>query len=175
MTIFFFLFIPENRLPVRGVPCRPSLMLNSYLCRQKQSNMDPRILRFLRRHHVLSLATTSRQGSWTAHCFYAFMPDRQSLVFTTGPDTRHGREMQQNPNVSAGIVLETKVIGMIRGIQLTGTEARAAYFKRFPFALAMKPDLWILQVNYVKMTDNRLGFGKKLEWEREDVIHREEQ
>ena len=82
--------------------------------------MDPRITRFLRRHHVLTLSTCSERGSWTAHCFYAFMPDNQALVFTTDPETRHGREMLQNPNVSGGIMLETKVIGKIRGIQLTG-------------------------------------------------------
>jgi uncharacterized protein YhbP (UPF0306 family) len=44
--------------------------------------------------------------------------------------------------------------------------ARTAYLLRFPFALAAKLDLWILEIDYVKMTDNRLGFGKKLEWRR---------
>jgi uncharacterized protein YhbP (UPF0306 family) len=136
--------------------------------------MDPRITRFLLRHHVLTLSTSSEQGSWTAHCFYAWMPDQASIVFTTDPDTRHGREMLQNPHVSGGIALETKVIGKIRGIQLTGTaqpvsditeaEARMAYLRRFPFALAVKLDLWVLHIDYIKMTDNRLGFGKKLEW-----------
>jgi len=116
--------------------------------------------------------------------------------------------MLQNPNVSGGIMLETKVIGKIRGIQLTGQalplervvtpakagapslntalphdpphpptpshalapltgEGRKAYLKRFPFALALKLDLWILHIDYIKMTDNRLGFGKKLEWRRQ--------
>jgi uncharacterized protein YhbP (UPF0306 family) len=47
-----------------------------------------------------------------------------------------------------------------------GEAARTAYLLRFPFALAAKLDLWILEIDYVKMTDNRLGFGKKLEWRR---------
>lgn len=183
--------------------------------------MYPRIVRFLRHHHVLTLSTFSGQGSWTAHCFYALMPDQQSLVFTTDPETRHGREMLQNTNVSGGIMLETKVIGKIRGIQLTGrafpatachscesvvtpakagvpslttalprdtphpptlpmdrdrlspasvAEGRKAYLKRFPFALAVKLDLWILHIDYIKMTDNRLGFGSKLLWLREDEV-----
>ena len=138
---------------------------------------------------MLTLSTFSAQGSWTAHCFYAWISDSQSIVFTTDPETRHGREMLLNPCVSGGIMLETKVIGKIRGIQLTGrafpcrpgesgnptsdngilvseSEARLAYLKRFPFALAVKLDLWVLTIDYVKMTDNRLGFGKKLEWRR---------
>jgi len=139
--------------------------------------MESRIIRFLNHHHVLTLSTTSESGSWTAHCFYAFIPERQSLVFTSAHDTRHGREVLQNQRVSGGIMLETKVIGMIRGIQLTGTVfpvgddgdslepvARTAYLKKFPFAIATKLDLWVLQIDYLKMTDNRLGFGKKLEW-----------
>jgi uncharacterized protein YhbP (UPF0306 family) len=154
--------------------------------------MDSRMVRFLKVHHVLTLSTFSDQGSWTAHCFYAFVRDSAALVFTTGPETRHGREMLQNPTVSGGIMLETKMVGKIRGIQLTGkacpchdtsdkgtppgghtlltwAEARNAYLKRFPFALAAKLDLWILTVDYIKMTDNRLGFGKKIEWTREQV------
>jgi uncharacterized protein len=150
-----------------------------------QMSMDSRLARLLRRHHVLTLSTTSVNGSWIAHCFYAFLPDDMVLVFTTDPNTRHGREMLQNPNVSGGIMLETKMVGKIRGIQLTGQaficqssesagamdpslpECRQAYLKRFPYAIAMKPDFWFLHINYVKLTDNRLGFGTKLEWERE--------
>jgi len=154
--------------------------------------MDPQIVRFIRHHHVFTLSTLSEAGSWTSHCFYAVMPDKQSIVFTTDPETRHGREMLKNSSVSGGIVLETKVIGKIRGVQFTGRSflltpaepvegvdntsseakepgARSAYIKRFPFALAAKLDLWILYIDYAKMTDNRLGFGKKLEWRREKI------
>jgi uncharacterized protein YhbP (UPF0306 family) len=143
--------------------------------------MLPAIERLLQKHHVLTLSTVSERGSWTAHCFYAWMPDRQALVFTTDPDTRHGMEMLANCNVSAGIALETTMVGKIRGIQLTGRAypagqtdesdlaavCHAAYIRRFPFALAAKLELWILYPDYIKMTDNRLGFGKKLEWTRE--------
>jgi len=82
--------------------------------------MSPRITRFLRQHHVLTLCTTSDQGSWCAHVFYAWMPEENALVFTSGPETRHAREMLANPRVSGGIVLETKVVGRIGGVQVTG-------------------------------------------------------
>ena len=38
--------------------------------------------------------------------------------------------------------------------------------KKFPYAVLMKTTLWILEIEYIKMTDNRLGFGKKLIWEK---------
>jgi uncharacterized protein YhbP (UPF0306 family) len=33
-------------------------------------------------------------------------------------------------------------------------------------AVAMKAPVWRLKLNYIKMTDNTLGFGKKLLWDR---------
>jgi uncharacterized protein YhbP (UPF0306 family) len=77
--------------------------------------------------------------------------------------------------VACSIVLETQSVGKIRGIQFRGImekpgkelklKAKMAYLKRFPYAALMKTSLWIVKVNYIKMTDNRLGFGKKLIWE----------
>lgn len=154
--------------------------------------MDSRIAKFIKEHHVLTLATSKNNIPWTAHCFYAFLEEENALVFTTDDDTQHGKEMDENPSVSGGIVLETKVVGKIRGIQLTGRvtkpkqesqkrvsslrrqgtdgvslKARKAYLKKFPYAALMKTSLWILELNEVKYTDNRLGFGTKLHWKRQ--------
>ena len=38
------------------------------------------------------------------------------------------------------------------------------YLDRFPFAKDLPINLWILKLTYIKMTDNSLGFGKKLIW-----------
>jgi uncharacterized protein YhbP (UPF0306 family) len=83
----------------------------------------------------------------------------------------------QQPFVAGSIALETSVIGKLQGIQLEGklTEAtgdtlkeiKTAYMKRFPFALLMDTKLWFLEPTTIKMTDNRLGFGKKLYWKRQ--------
>jgi uncharacterized protein YhbP (UPF0306 family) len=82
-----------------------------------------------------------------------------------------------NDRVSCTIALETRIVGKIRGIQFTAVirplegeelrRARRAYLRRFPVARLM-PDLhlWAIDPNYIKMTDNRLGFGKKLTWNR---------
>ena len=137
---------------------------------------DPKILAFLKKHHVLTLATVAGDQPWTANCFYAFMEEQMSFVFTSGYETRHIREVSQNKKVAGNVVLETGIIGKIQGIQFSGMlelaegealeKASSAYLKRFPFAALMDTTLWTLPVDYLKMTDNRLGFGKKLVWER---------
>lgn len=137
---------------------------------------ERRIIRFLRKHHVLTIATSVNGEPWCANCFYVFLPERNALVFTTSHDTRHGREFLLNSLVAGSVVLETKIIGKIRGVQFQGkatepegellAEAERAYLKRFPVAMLMETNLWIVELTYVKMTDNRLGFGKKLIWKK---------
>ena len=139
--------------------------------------IDERIIRFFRRHHVLTIATSAGNEPWCANCFYVYLPERNELVFTTDHQTRHGKEFMQNSLVAGSVVLETKIIGRIRGIQFQAIvsepeddvldEARKAYLKRFPVAMLMETHLWICDLIYIKMTDNRLGFGKKLIWTKD--------
>ena len=136
--------------------------------------IDCRVIRFFRKHHVLTIATTVDNEPWCANCFYVYLEEENAIVFTTASDTRHGQEFIRNPLVAGSVVLETFVIGKIRGIQFRGivsepegemlSKARWAYLKKFPPAVLMDTHLWVVKLNFIKMTDNRLGFGKKLYW-----------
>jgi uncharacterized protein YhbP (UPF0306 family) len=136
--------------------------------------IDKRIVKFFRKHHVLTIATTVDNEPWCASCFYVYLEEENSLVFTTDIETRHGQEFLKNPKVAGNVVLETRIIGMIRGIQFQGivseperdlaSKARREYLKRFPPAALMDTHLWVVKLTHIKMTDNRMGFGKKLIW-----------
>ena len=136
--------------------------------------IDRRITRFFRKHHVLTIATTVRNEPWCANCFYVYLEEENALVFTTDSDTRHGKEFSINSLVAGSVVLETMVFGKIRGIQFQGivsepenellSRAKSGYLKRFPVAALMDFRLWVVKLTLIKMTDNRLGFGKKLIW-----------
>ncbi len=137
---------------------------------------EKRIVDFINEHHVLTLATCIENQPWCANCFYVYLEDENCFIFTSDDETRHVKEVVVNAKVAASVVLETDVVGKIQGIQLTGTmlrpeddlgsKVKMAYLKKFPFAALMKTSLWILKPDFIKMTDNRLGFGKKLIWER---------
>jgi len=137
---------------------------------------DKIILEFLKKHHVLTLATAINNEPWCANCFYSFLKDEMILVFTSDEKTKHIQDALQNNIVAGSIVLETYVVGKIQGIQLTGiltessgelgSKEQISYLKRFPFAVLSNTKLWLFTIKTVKMTDNRLGFGKKLYWER---------
>ena len=129
---------------------------------------------FIKEHHVMTLATISNDTPYCSNLFYGFIASRGELIFTTSLSTEHGKNMMSNSNVGGSIVLETKVIGKIRGIQLRGkatlvdseniSAARVAYLKRFPYAIFADLELWSFKITYAKLTDNRLGFGKKEIW-----------
>ena len=51
-----------------------------------------------------------------------------------------------------------------------GKTARKTYLKRFPFAVLGSTPLWAVELNFAKLTNNRLGFGKKLVWRNETSV-----
>ena len=137
--------------------------------------IDKKIIRFFRKHHVLTISTSVNNEPWCANCFYVYLEEENALVFTTGIETRHGKEFAKNAHVAGSVVLETMVIGKIRGIQFQGivsepegemiSKAKWAYLKRFPPAALMDTHLLVVKLTLIKMTDNRMGFGKKLIWQ----------
>lgn len=138
------------------------------------AEIDKKIIDFIKKHHVLTLATSHNNNPYCCNCFYAYVEDENMLVFTSDRTTKHISDIAEQEYVAGSIVLETSVIGKIQGIQFNGTisepkdelykKVKKAYLKRFPFAALMDTTLWVVKLSYIKMTDNRLGFGKKLIW-----------
>ena len=127
---------------------------------------------FLSKHHLLSLATSADNTPQSASLFYAYDSERIAFVVASDTKTEHIQNVLRNENVSGTVALETDEVGKIEGIQfkakmqmLTHKEGEL-YFKAFPFAKVMNPQLWSIELEEIKLTDNRLGFGKKLYWQR---------
>lgn len=135
--------------------------------------MDEKIGKFISKHHLLSLATFG-EFLWCCSAFYAFDEDTGAFVIASDEQTVHIQNAKINIRVAGTIAQETKIVGKIQGIQFSGTisdvedkREKELYLKRFPYALAMNPTLWKIELDTIKMTDNTLGFGKKLMWKRE--------
>ncbi len=141
--------------------------------------LDKRIVDFLHEHHVLTLATCNDNVPYCASMFYVFLENENRFVFTSETKTRHIKEVANNNNVAGNIALETETVGLIRGLQFQGImekpdgalkrKATLAYLKRFPYAILKGATIWTIELRFAKFTDNRLGFGKKLYWEKEAI------
>ena len=68
----------------------------------------------------------------------------------------------------------------IKGIQLEGivlslddpqaNHASSHYYKKHPMALAIPGEIWTIQINTIKFTDNSFGLVKKTSWNRNELI-----
>ena len=137
--------------------------------------VDKRIVDFIKRHHVLTLATVSSEGApYCAACFYAYDKERNRLIFTSDDSTHHAQHMLENSTVAIGITLETRIVGKVQGVQICGIAERgdesdrATYIKRFPYAAVAPLNIWAVTPTFIKLTDNTLGFGKKLIWNSQE-------
>ncbi|MDE1189758.1 MAG: YhbP family protein [Pantoea sp.] len=135
------------------------------------------LIRYLKKQHALSLCATDGDDLWCANCFYVFDESRMVFWLMTEPDTRHGQLMQANPRVAGTVNGQPKTVLLIKGVQYRGhiqrlsdeaeQQARHAYQRRFPISRAVTAPLWEIVLEEVKMTDNALGFGKKIVWQRD--------
>ena len=131
-----------------------------------------KIDQFLQEHHVMSLSTCRGDEISSCNLFYVYEKTISSFVVASSEDTLHVENIKTNKNIAGTVVLEIKTVGKIQGVQFRGEfvtledkTLKKLYFKHFPYALAMNPTLWQIKINYFKMTDNKLGFGKKIIWQ----------
>lgn len=133
--------------------------------------MDKRIVNFLKKHHVLTLATTTpgECTSWCSNLFYVYSEQTNSLVFTSDDATRHAQEFMAMNTVAATVTRQSRVVARLRGVQMTGIVSRAdepmyrkAFLQAFPYAALSLRQMWRMEILHAKFTDNTLGFGSKI-------------
>ncbi|MXP66422.1 YhbP family protein [Pantoea sp. Nvir] len=136
------------------------------------------LVRYLKKQHVLSLCCHSASDLWCANCFYIFGEVRMVFWLMTEHHTRHGILLQSNSQVAGTVNSQPKTVLLIKGIQYSGTivslkgdteeQVRRLYQKYFSVAHKVSAPLWEIRLDKIKMTDNSLGFGKKIFWQREE-------
>ncbi len=140
--------------------------------------MDAQIENFIGSQKNMTLCTSINNTPECANCFYTFMPDGDYLIFKSKKTTGHVSHALVNNKVAGTILPDISKIGSIKGIQFSGVflepqedlleKAKKIYYSKFPLALGISGELWLIKLTYTKMTDNTLGFGKKLLWENKN-------
>jgi len=143
--------------------------------------MEERIIKFISGHRLMTLATTDGVQPYCCNLFYVFDTASCNLIFMSSSDTRHVKEAFWQPNLAGTIVSDEVSIARLQGIQFTGKffkptgelllNAKKIYFKKFPLAHFLDSSICCIEINFIKMTDNTLGFGKKILWSRATELH----
>lgn len=142
--------------------------------------MEASIADFITRQKTASICCVDKGRPYCFSCYYSFNAEEGLLYFKSSTDTHHMNLLLQDPEV-AGTILPDKMRQMaIQGIQFRGAmlpyndprnkDAYKHYHKTFPFALMIPGDVWIIQMDQIKMVDNKKGFKHKTSWSREQVV-----
>jgi uncharacterized protein YhbP (UPF0306 family) len=139
------------------------------------------IINFIKKQTCASVCCSTKVDNhpYCFSCFYAFNSDEGLLYFKSSEEATHSKIISENQSV-AGTILPDKLNAFqIKGIQFEGIilpdddvyarGASAQYHQLHPMALAMPGHIWTIQLTEIKLTDNTLGFGKKITWSRSEL------
>ncbi len=130
---------------------------------------------------TLTLATVGPDGRPEAAPVYFAADRRIHCYFFSSPDSRHSRNLILEPRAAAALYPECFGWEEIRGVQMRGLvraltpgagwdHAWRLYLDKFPFVEEMADEvqrnkLYVFEPDWVRLVDNRRGFGFKQEWE----------
>jgi uncharacterized protein YhbP (UPF0306 family) len=142
------------------------------------SDLSP-ILALLTETHDLTLATLDPDGKPRATPLFFAFDDQATLYFLSERDTQHCRNLEREPFVAAALYPDVSDWRQLRGLQIKGLAAAvptpdieaalAIYIDRFPFVsdleqVVSQSEVYRLRPKWVRLIDNRHGFGYKREW-----------
>jgi len=144
-----------------------------------------RLLVFLRAHRVLTVAVCDGEDAPHAAALFYAVDEKLRFYVVTDPSSQHGMAMLSRGIVAGTVHRDEQQWHEIQGVQFCGvcrqvegserSKAWALYTARFPFmasgnlvltgALA-RTAMWRIETEWMRLIDNRLGFGHKEEWQR---------
>lgn len=153
-------------------------------------DLSDRIRTFLAGHNTMTLATIGPQGEPQAAAVFYALDEESNLYFLSSPNSRHSRNLAQEPRVAATVQADGQAWQEIRGLQIQGeahlvtgvqATARAAriYSKRFDFLTGLlggagngpttlqgpvaSSRFYVLHPTWMRLIDNTQGFGHREE------------
>jgi uncharacterized protein len=143
---------------------------------------DPAIRELLTAVSTMTLATVDPQGEAHASPVFFAADDNGRLYFFSDVTSAHARYAERSSRIAAAIHRETHDPDAIHGLQIHGLMRRveqgadrdrawSAYRERFPFihryaSLVNRSALFVIEPDWIRLVDNRRGFGFKREWAR---------
>jgi uncharacterized protein len=143
--------------------------------------MNEKINRFMQKQTCAGICCLDEKGNpYCFSCFYVFNPEKVFLYFKSSASSRHASLLNKSPYVAGTIQPDKLNTITIKGIQFEGKIVRAddfilkqaikKYHLKFPMAIAIPGEIWIIQLENIKMTDSTIGFGKKIFWNRNEQM-----
>ena len=134
---------------------------------------------FIKENKLATVCCTISDNPYCFNCFYSFLEEENCIVFKSTPGAKHCDILDKNNKVAGTIVSGKTDLSKLQGIQFEGIifkessiyklKAAASYYFKFPFALAMPGELWVIELQSIKFTNHAKGFGHKSYWQKKAV------
>ena len=134
---------------------------------------------------TMTLATSGRDGEVHAADVYFACDEQLTLYFFSAAESQHSSDIQLNVRAAATIHADRKGWEQILGLQLRGNcklirtppawqKAWEIYLAKFPFVKDLEEVVKVNQLygfkpDWIRLVDNRKGFGYKREWLAEKI------
>ena len=82
--------------------------------------MDKKILAYIKKNKVLTIATSVNHQPYCAICFYVFDEQTNTMIFLSDDTTKHITDALTNKKVARTITTEVVTVAKIQGIQFMG-------------------------------------------------------
>ncbi|EMF0719632.1 YhbP family protein [Citrobacter sp. Marseille-Q6884] len=135
------------------------------------------ISQWLAKQHVVTWCVHQDGELWCTNAFYLFDAQNVAFYVLTEEKTRHAQMSGPRAPIAGTVNGQPKTVALIRGVQFKGEirrlegeesdRARKLYNRRFPVARALNAPVWAIRLDEIKFTDNTMGFGKKMHWQRD--------
>lgn len=140
------------------------------------------LLDFLSSHTTLVLSTVGREGHPAAAALFYAEDDALNLYFISEAESEHSRNILHRSKVALAIAADGQDWKQLTGVQIKGACARLTgsdrdraqqrYVSKFQFVMRSsmlaeridQSDFCAIQPEWIRLTDNRLGFSNKREW-----------
>lgn len=133
------------------------------------------ITTFISENQIASICfTTEKNKPYCITCFYCFDKENLTLVFKSSYGSLHQNFIQIGNTAAGTIVSNNQELAKLSGIQFSGKivtkvtnefyGSTILYYKKFPFASVIPGELWGIKLEFLKLTNNTLGFGTKTTW-----------
>lgn len=133
------------------------------------------ISEFIKENKVATVCYVEGASPNCFNCLYACMPDWDGVIFKSSRSSLHSTAMQHDDPV-AGTIYQSSKSGLDNaGVQFRGRVAngdawrdiaKKAYYKRYPLALLIPGDLFVVVFDNLKFTRTTKGIRQKHSWER---------
>ena len=133
------------------------------------------ITEFINSNKTATVCCTDGSKPYCFSIFYSVLADEGCLVFKSAENTTHMQILAGN-NLVAGTVIASEIsMAKVEGIQFEGqiidtntkgNKAARSYYLRYPFAVAMPGNIWVIEINSIKYTRTTNGIPHKKKWHR---------